>query len=239
MVPAASRAHLDFGCYEGRFLDALSHKNIARLVGVDAAREPIERGRQNLPHLELHHLTRLPLPFAEGEFSSVSLMDVLEHVPDQRGLLAELHRVLESGGLLIVTVPGQHVFSLLDVGNLKFRFPRLHRWHYCRTHSPAEYEYRYQSNPDGLIGDVSADKQWHEHFSRTKLRRLLEGAGFRVECFDGTSLFVRPLRITNLILGKLRPLRSAIDRMIALDARWFQSANLFCQARKNTPPTGA
>lgn len=236
MVPAGSRGHLDFGCYEGRFLDSLCRKNIGRLVGVDAAREPIERGRQNFPHLELHHLTGLPLPFADGEFSSASLMDVLEHVPDQAALLAELHRVLEPDGRLIVTVPGQHVFSVLDVGNLKFRFPRLHRWHYCRTHSQAEYEYRYQSNPDGLIGDVSADKQWHEHFSRKKMSRRLESAGFRIDHFDGTSLFVRPLRITNLILGKLRPVRSAIDRMIALDAKWFQSANLFCLARKSTHP---
>ena len=46
------------------------------------------------------------LPFATGRFDSVSALDVLEHVADEAGTLAELHRVLRPGGLLVLTVPG-------------------------------------------------------------------------------------------------------------------------------------
>ena len=116
-------------------------------------------------------------------------MDVLEHVYNQAELLAELNRILTDGGKLIVTVPGQHLFSFLDRGNFKFLFPRLHRWYYCLKHSREEYEYRYVSNPDGLVGDISTKKRWHEHFSRDKLGKMLAEAGFNVIDFDGAGFF--------------------------------------------------
>jgi SAM-dependent methyltransferase len=149
-------------------------------------------------------------------------------------LLAELHRVLQEEGALIVTVPGKHVFSALDMGNLKFRFPRLHRWFHCHRHSRQEYERRYVANPDGLVGDISAKKRWHEHFSRRKLESVLNRNGFSVVEFDGAGLFMRILIGAELTLGRLGPLRSIIRRVVAWDARHFQSANLFCIARKRT-----
>jgi SAM-dependent methyltransferase len=148
--------------------------------------------------------------------------------------LAELHRVLQEEGALIVTVPGKHVFSVLDMGNLKFRFPRLHRWFHCHRHSRQEYERRYVANPDGLVGDISAKKRWHEHFSRRKLESVLNRNGFSVVEFDGAGLFMRILIGAELTLGRLGPLRSIIRRVVAWDARHFQSANLFCIARKRT-----
>lgn len=47
----------------------------------------------------------LRLPFAAGSFDVVVASEVLEHVPDDRGALAELVRVLRPGGRLAVTVP--------------------------------------------------------------------------------------------------------------------------------------
>jgi SAM-dependent methyltransferase len=45
------------------------------------------------------------LPFADGAFDAVVCSEVLEHVPDDVGTLAELVRVLRPGGALAVTVP--------------------------------------------------------------------------------------------------------------------------------------
>ena len=45
------------------------------------------------------------LPFADGAFDRVIASEVLEHVADDVGVLAELHRVLAPGGRLAATVP--------------------------------------------------------------------------------------------------------------------------------------
>lgn len=232
-VPCGGAAHLDFGCNDGAFLASLTNKGIARLVGVDINGQAVRDGQMRFPDVQLIHISgTVPLPFRDGEFSSVSVLDVIEHVDDQIALLHEINRLLQDDGTLIVTVPRQHLFSLMDVGNLKFRFPGLHRWYYCRKHTMAEYESRYLSNPDGLVGDISAKKRWHEHFSRTKLASLLKSCGFTVVEFDGTGLFNRPIRNLSLVLGRLRRIRLAIKKLEALDARLFESANLFCLAKK-------
>ncbi len=232
-VPAGGGTHLDYGCGDGRFLVGLAGKGISRVVGADVSREAIGLAKTRCAEMQIMHIDgKAILPFGKGEFSSVSLLDVLEHVDEPDALLAELHRVLQDEGTLIVTVPGQHVFSFLDLGNLKFRFPRLHQWFYCRKHSREEYERRYLANPDGLVGDVSAKKRWHEHFSRRKLERVLSRNGFSVVEFDGAGLFLRILKGAELAVGRLGPLQAVVRRVVAWDARRFESANLFCIARK-------
>jgi SAM-dependent methyltransferase len=47
----------------------------------------------------------LALPFPDGCFDKVIAAEVLEHVPDDSSVLAELARVLRPGGVIAVTVP--------------------------------------------------------------------------------------------------------------------------------------
>jgi SAM-dependent methyltransferase len=49
----------------------------------------------------------LHLPFADATFDRVITSEVLEHIPDDHGALAELYRVLRPGGRLAVTVPAE------------------------------------------------------------------------------------------------------------------------------------
>ena len=232
-IPDRSAAHLDFGCFDGQFLRKLGGKRIGRRIGIDAAREPLERARETHPDITFHHAKHVvPLPFEDQTFQSITVLDVLEHIVPQRELLSELYRVLRDDGVLIVTVPGQHLFSFLDLGNFKFRFPRLHRWWYVRRHSAAEYEQRYGANADGLIGDISAEKRWHEHFSRRKLRTLLSASGFEVAEFDGTGYFRRVLVPFERTIGRIGVIRRFLGQLTRLDAQWFESTNLFCVARK-------
>jgi len=232
-VPTGPVAHLDFGCSKGLFLSKLRRRKGGRLVGVDVSEEKVKQGRELFPDLEIIKIREAAsLPFDDGTFDSVTILDVLEHVYEQTQLLAELNRVLKDGGEMVVTVPGQHFFSFLDMGNLKFRFPKLHRWYYCFRHSPEEYECRYVSNPDGLIGDVSAKKRWHEHFSRKKLSKLLTEAGFSVIDFDGTGFFSRVIGNISHFLKWLKPVHKALTKLQNLDCRLFESTNLFCIAEK-------
>jgi len=232
-IPQETASHLDFGCFDGTFLNSLAGKNIGRLVGVDISEEAVRKAKNRCPELEIIKIDKAAaLPFDNAAFNSVSILDVLEHVYEQAELLAELNRVLNNRGRLIVTVPGRHLFSFLDMGNLKFRFPRLHRWYYCLRHSRADYEQRYVSNPDGLIGDVSSRKRWHEHFSRRKLAELLEEAGFRVIVFDGTGFFSRIISNVSYFLRWCGPAYKALMALKQTDAKLFESTNLFCIAEK-------
>ena len=46
-----------------------------------------------------------PLPFEDASFEAVDCFELLEHVADHLGLLAEVHRVLRPGGRLRVQAP--------------------------------------------------------------------------------------------------------------------------------------
>ncbi|HEY1119762.1 MAG TPA: class I SAM-dependent methyltransferase [Acidimicrobiales bacterium] len=45
------------------------------------------------------------LPFPDGTFDRIIAAEVLEHIPDDEGAIAELHRVLKPGGVIAVTIP--------------------------------------------------------------------------------------------------------------------------------------
>lgn len=47
----------------------------------------------------------LRLPFPDHTFDRIICSEVFEHIPDDRGAMAELHRVLRPGGVLAATVP--------------------------------------------------------------------------------------------------------------------------------------
>jgi len=47
----------------------------------------------------------LRLPFGTGTFDRVIAAEILEHIPDDRAAMAELSRVLKTGGTMAVTVP--------------------------------------------------------------------------------------------------------------------------------------
>jgi SAM-dependent methyltransferase len=45
------------------------------------------------------------LPFPDGAFDVVIAAEILEHIPDDRAVIAELTRVVRPGGTVVVTVP--------------------------------------------------------------------------------------------------------------------------------------
>jgi SAM-dependent methyltransferase len=77
-----------------------------RLTMADVAGEALRRARARAPGTEAVQLVEgAPLPFAEDAFDVVWAGEVLEHVADVVGLLAEARRVLRWGGTLLATTP--------------------------------------------------------------------------------------------------------------------------------------
>jgi SAM-dependent methyltransferase len=95
------RRILDVGCGTGTMLLHLAR--YGSVQGVDADEEAVRFCRQR--GIEYVQRAEVPLPFEPEAFDLVTLLDVLEHVDDDRGMLRELNRVLRPGGMLLLTVP--------------------------------------------------------------------------------------------------------------------------------------
>lgn len=96
---------LDLGCGDGAFAAELVAAGCA-VTMADVAEEALRRARARAPGAEAVKLAEgAPLPFAEDAFDAVWAGEVLEHVADVTGLLAEVRRVLRWGGVLVVTTP--------------------------------------------------------------------------------------------------------------------------------------
>jgi SAM-dependent methyltransferase len=109
---------LDLGCGAGRHaFEAMRHG--AAVVALDAdAAEVKDTAALMAALVETDECTRanrgsgsamvgdaVSLPFADNSFDRIIAAEVLEHVPADRLVLAELSRVLRPGGTMAVTVP--------------------------------------------------------------------------------------------------------------------------------------
>jgi SAM-dependent methyltransferase len=204
---------LDYGCGAGVLLDRLSSARLR--VGLDVSRSALERTRARCgADTSLVRIgIRGPLPFPSETFDLVTTTEVIEHVPNERAMLAEISRVLKPGGRLVLTTPHQHWLSALDVGNLKFRFPDLHAfyWRTVRGMSPSAFAERYGGG-GGLIGDISVQSDpWHRHYSLSQLGKLCDGM-LRIEEYYVFGAFARILQ----------PIALALPRRLSVLARWLR-----------------
>ena len=107
--PEAMHSILDIGCGTGRLLMGWHCDDPKReLVGVDINAELIEWSKANLPGRWMVGNLLPPLPLDDEHFDLVQVASVFTHLPlrHQRAWIAEIHRVLERGGILIVTLHG-------------------------------------------------------------------------------------------------------------------------------------
>ncbi|HEX9114590.1 MAG TPA: class I SAM-dependent methyltransferase [Anaerolineae bacterium] len=134
--PGKDRRVLDVGCGAANMTHHLRH--YGQVVGVDNNPRPLAIARER--GLEAYEGRADDLPFGAGEFDLVTLLDTVEHVPDQDRAFEECRRVLrgpsdrveagQSGGAnrgraagkLLVTVPAfMFLWSHNDVINMHQR----------------------------------------------------------------------------------------------------------------------
>lgn len=98
---------LEIGCGTGFVLEALHAAFPSmRLVGSELYEEGLAVARRRLADVELVQLDARELPFRE-EFDVAAAFDVLEHIEEDEGVLAELHRAVRPRGGVVLLVP-QH-----------------------------------------------------------------------------------------------------------------------------------
>lgn len=89
---------LDIGCADGWAREVLLHCDYVGLDYPTTARE-LYGTRPEV------FADGACLPFAPASFDTVLLLEVLEHVVDAEGVLAEISRVLRPGGALLISMP--------------------------------------------------------------------------------------------------------------------------------------
>jgi SAM-dependent methyltransferase len=90
---------LDVGCGEG---ELARHLPEGAWVGLDSSPEMLARAPE--PKLRGEATA---LPFPDSSFRSVALLYVLYHLPEPALALAEAHRVLHRGGLVVAAAPSR------------------------------------------------------------------------------------------------------------------------------------
>jgi SAM-dependent methyltransferase len=91
---------LEIGCGNGFFLLEALARGYRDVRGVEPSRDAIELAAPEIRPAIVEEVMR-PGLFEADAFDVVCLFQVFDHVPDPGALLAEIHRVLRPGGLLL------------------------------------------------------------------------------------------------------------------------------------------
>lgn len=107
IIPDKPGRLLDVGCGPGYALCLLKERASLRSYGLDFSLNALRAAR----HFgEVTQGNALRLPFPNACFDIVTLIDVVEHIPNKQGLLDEMHRVLKAQGLLYISMPNTNAF---------------------------------------------------------------------------------------------------------------------------------
>jgi ubiquinone/menaquinone biosynthesis C-methylase UbiE len=122
--PGTPGALLDAGCGTGGLLRRLAGKSTRALVGLDFNPEAARRAGAKSGALTTGGDANR-LPFADASFGALVSLDVLCHrALDPAAALAEFHRVLQPGGVLVLNLPA---------------FDWLHSAHDIRVHNERRF----------------------------------------------------------------------------------------------------
>jgi SAM-dependent methyltransferase len=111
VAPLCSGASvLEAGCGEGYGADLLA-RSARAVLAVDYDEPTTRHVAWRYPAVATARADLMALPARSGAFDVVVSMQVIEHLPDQPGFLAECLRVLRPGGTLVVSTPNRITFS--------------------------------------------------------------------------------------------------------------------------------
>jgi SAM-dependent methyltransferase len=170
---------LDVGCGEGYYTIPLA-RQAGLTVGADLSQSILRvfGSLKNFPadRVRLVNGDVERLPFPDGSFDKILCSHVLEHVLDDRAVLAEIHRLLKDDGRAILAVPLKYtpqyraVYAAIGVGRAllkpgKKAAPRL---------------------PAGALNKPLVGRQAHiRHHSLASFLALARSEGFAIEAVQG------------------------------------------------------
>ncbi len=112
--PADGERIFDCGCGMGFYLMAMAKLRRLRLVGLDESRERLRWASRAAAPAALVQGDIECLPLRSASVAKVLMSEVLEHLRDDRAALLEVHRILEPGGVVAISVPHANYPLLWD-----------------------------------------------------------------------------------------------------------------------------
>jgi SAM-dependent methyltransferase len=94
---------LDCGAGTGLFAESM--RAVCRVQALDDHAESLALLRTRFAPEEIVEGSATAIPLPAATVDCVTALDVLEHIPDDHGAVAEIGRVLRPGGTVVVTVP--------------------------------------------------------------------------------------------------------------------------------------
>lgn len=153
---------LDVGCASGTLLWLARQKGFS-VSGVEISRQATDFANRVLG-LDIFCGQLEDARFNDGEFDAVAMIHSLEHVPEPRRVLREIHRILSDEGALIIVVPNLVGWSAQKEGT-RWRWlqPQNHYSHFTPETMAGMaklegFEFRLESE-EGRYGeeDIRAD----------------------------------------------------------------------------------
>jgi len=222
---------LDVGCGLGRWVSYFRRRGYS-VIGLDTSFERMATGREYAGPFPAVCASVLRIPFPDGTFGAVMCFGLIEHFEQgPSAALAELHRVLRPGGILLVSVPYNNLVRKLVVNPL----------------------YRLRNLKRRLVRCPLAFNEYR--FSVREMRRFVGEAGFEVcGCYPDelvppkcVGLFVDRL----LLQGGLRdatswetgPAGKALRKVLDRISPWLCAGGVLCVGRRvkstNPQPAGS
>ena len=225
---------LDYGCRDGDFAFSLEKlRRFSSIYGIDLDGDALKTAKLKdinkfIKWIQIKKNKKIPLE--DASVDHVIMTEVLEHIYNKKFILDEINRILVKNGQAFITVPGLHLFSFLDMGNFKFRFPLLHKFFYVLKYDLQKYNYRYVNNPYGLVGDIEKEASWHKHFSLEEFKELAQLSGFELMTYGGIGFFFRVFINLEYFFPKF--LKKPFKKLIEIDNLLFGKAQRYFIIRK-------
>jgi SAM-dependent methyltransferase len=105
LVPSIRGDVLDIGCQHGKFRE-LAREQMGRYVGMDIDPDQIERARALHPECQFILCdVDETMPEFDEEFDTIVMCAVIEHLFNQKRVMASLARALRPNGRILITTP--------------------------------------------------------------------------------------------------------------------------------------
>jgi SAM-dependent methyltransferase len=199
VAPARDSVVLDIGCSSGFLLRELQAAGYRDIQGIDASREGIALCQQQ--GLRARVMDAQTPDFPEASLDVICASDVLEHLEQDGGALAQWNRMLKPGGWLIVFVPA-HAWLWTQHDEVNRHFRRYTRAGLVALLTAAGFELRRSSYWNTLLFfPVAALRLW-----RRRQRPLARSSGSRA-----SDMFLPPAPV-NAALRAWLGLENALHR---------------------------